>query len=334
MKIFPCLIYSPRYDIRLLGFEKLHPFDGCKYSRAWKLLTDKFREKLKPHLVKPPRAASRRELLAVHTEAYLDRLRSSSYVAGALELPAARYFPSILIDRCVLSPMRWAVTGTIIAARYAMQSGLAVNMSGGYHHAKPDSGEGFCIYNDIALAVHDLRSSGWLSGGDTVAYIDLDAHQGNGVCHAFLNDRRVAIFDMYNRDIYPAFDRQARARIDRDLPLPRYCPGPEYLDKLRSNLPGFLDRLTEAGGLRLVVYNAGTDVLEGDPLGVLSLTEDEVLERDRFVFGQVLARKLPTVMLLSGGYSRQSHRLIANTVGYLLETLGTAAGCEPVMRQN
>ncbi len=155
-----------------------------------------------------------------------------------------------------------------------------------------------------------------------MAHIDLDAHQGNGVCHCFRGDPRAFLFDMYNAGIYPAFDQTARLRLDCDLPLTLGCPGAEYLGILRRHLPGFLDSLARSGRLRLAVYNAGTDVYEADALGGLGLSAADVLERDLFVIASLRERGIPAVMLLSGGYSRESYRLVAATVARLLERYG------------
>ena len=181
--------------------------------------------------------------------------------------------------------------GTILAAHEAMQWGLAVNLSGGYHHASADRGEGFCIYSDIALAVHDLRHRGLLSQQQTVLYIDLDAHQGNGVCHAFFDDRRVFIFDMFNSMNYPMFDVKAKRRIDCPIPLPMFCTDDEYLEPLRSKLPHFIEGVTKTTPVGFAIYNAGTDVYKADQLGGMNLSEEAILQRDRFVID--LLRKTP-----------------------------------------
>jgi len=197
-----------------------------------------------------------------------------------------------------------------------MEFGQAVNLSGGYHHAKPNQGEGFCLFSDVAMIVHRLRAEQRLLPTDPVAYIDLDAHQGNGVCHQFRDDPLVRIFDMYNRDIYPRNDFEARKRIDCNIPLGFNCTGAEYLRLLRGRLPQFLDGWSERP--RLCIYNAGTDPYVHDQLGGLCLSGDDILERDLFVFEEVAARKIPVVMLLSGGYSRESFRLVAATIRELL----------------
>ncbi len=313
------VVYSRRYDIGFFGLEKLHPFDSRKYGRAWGELKRIFGHDLQQHLVPVDRAVSVEELLLGHSSEYLARLRSSREMAFALEIPTLGYLPSAVLRWAVLRPMRWAVRGTVLATRSALECGVAINLSGGYHHAKPNQGEGFCLFSDIAIAVRQLRTEGGLSLGQRIAYIDLDAHQGNGVCHQFREDRDVFIFDMYNEEIYPFYDLEARDRIDCKLPLPTGCRGGEYLKTLKKNLPGFLDSISRAGPVGLGIYNAGTDVVQDDPLGGLSLTPSEVLERDLFTIGEFQKRNIPVVMLPSGGYTRSSYQLIATSVQAILK---------------
>jgi histone deacetylase 11 len=311
--------YNPHYNIGLFGLERVHPFDSRKYGRAWKLLCKEAGPQLKCSQLVVPRPVTREELLAVHGAAYLDSLRRSAVVAGVLEVPPLRYLPGWLLDWCMLRPMRWAVMGSLVAAQAALTCGVAVNLSGGYHHAKPNGGEGFCAYSDVALMVHYLRKNGAIADQARIAYVDLDAHQGNGVCYHFMEDSRVFLYDMYNPAIYPAYDRVARERIDCAVPLPSLCSGTEYLTLLRQRLPGFLDSLCRDRPPALAIYNAGTDVLAGDALGNLFLSAADVLERDLFVIEECRARAIPVVMLLSGGYSRQSYLLVAATGRALLE---------------
>lgn len=308
------LVFSPHYDISLFGIERLHPFDSRKYGRAWRVIQKQLGRNLDRFQVAVPRPVARDDLLTIHSPAYLSKLRRSSYLAQALEVPPAAFVPAWLLNWRILRPMRWAVMGSLVAARAALESGVAVNLSGGYHHAKPDRGEGFCIYSDIAFLVSELRTAGRLHESDRIAYIDLDAHQGNGVCHQFMNDSRVFLFDMYNADIYPQYDREARQRVDCNLPLPHGCPGIEYLRILRTCLPGFLDSIMKSGRTALAIYNAGTDVFAGDALGGLSLSPEQILERDLLVHEELRGREIPSVMLLSGGYSRQSYQLVAATI--------------------
>jgi histone deacetylase 11 len=310
----PRIIYSPRYNIRACGIEKLHPFDSCKYGRAMRRIREQLGPRLNGITVAPRRPISRRDLLDVHSAAYLDRLRSPAYLAAALEVPQVAQLPAGFVHYTVLRPMRWACAGTILAGELALAHKFAINLSGGYHHAKPDAGEGFCIYNDIALLVHRLRASGRIAHGAQIAYVDLDVHQGNGVCHAFLHDRRVAVFDMYNRMTYPAYDLEARERIDHAVPVDFGCSTREYLELLRTHLPAFLEEIAGVGEVAVIIYNAGTDILTGDPLGGLAVSREGILARDAFVIDQALQREVPCVMLLSGGYTQESHAIIGDSV--------------------
>ena len=310
------IVYSPRYNISFFGIERLHPFDSKKYERAWNLLKQRFGSALANHHIVVDRPPTKNCCWSIRANISIVSARPQRSLQPS-KFPCSECPASVTAWR-VLRPMRWAVRGSVIAAKTALESGAAVNLSGGYHHSKPDRGEGFCVFSDIALIVHQLRRDNLLHTNDTVAYVDLDAHQGNGVCHQFLSDTRVFIFDMYNRNIYPAADTEARGRIDAKFPLPFDCSGAEYIAILRQNLPRFLDSLANPGP-RLAIYNAGTDVFAGDQLGGLSLSEDDILQRDLFVVNEFQRRQIPFVMLLSGGYSRQSYQLVANTVAKLLK---------------
>jgi histone deacetylase 11 len=312
------VVYSSHYDISFFGLERLHPFDSRKYGRSWRELKKTCGQTLREHYLPVDRAANEQELLHAHSAEYLQQIKNARALAAALEVPILNRAPVWLTWWRVVQPMLWAVRGTILAAEAAVKHGWAVNLSGGYHHAKPNRGEGFSLFNDIAIAIRQLRTSGTITSNARIAYVDLDAHQGNGVCHQFLDDREVFIFDMYNRQIYPAYDLVARQRIDCDIPLMRECQGTEYLEKLRDQLPGFLDGISRSQSIALGVYNAGTDVLAGDPLGGLSLSAADILERDLFVMNEFRRRKIPVVMLPSGGYTAESYRLIAASVRELL----------------
>lgn len=315
------LIYHPKYDIHFFGLERFHPFDSHKYSRAWKALFQHFGEVLTSYVLRPEQMVSEENLLLVHSEAYLKKLHSPLYTAQALELPFLQYLPFFLINNCVLKAMRWGTQGTIIAAREALKSGVAINLSGGYHHAKPTQGEGFCIYSDIAIAVQVLRKEKQLSLDNGILYIDLDAHQGNGVCHAFIKDPSVFIFDMYNEEIYPAGDAIARSRINWDIPLFYGCSEKNYLEMLRQELPNFLNEVEKEQPPRLAIYNAGTDVYKNDSLGGISLSAEGILERDLFVFRELRKRQIPVMMLLSGGYSRESYQLVATSIQEIFQQI-------------
>ena len=315
-RLQPKIVYSPDYDIRFLGLEKLHPFDSCKYSRAWESLLTTFGSRLKAFQIQPESAVTVEELRTVHTDAYLQKLNNARYVANVLALPELGFLPQCLLDKHVLKAMQLATTGTVLAAHAAIAHGIAINLSGGYHHASRDRGEGFCVYSDIAIAIALLRQSKTLQADDQVIIIDLDAHQGNGLERIFFQDQYVHIFDMYNEDIYPQ-DWWAKEWINYKLPLKSGTSDRVYLAQLKDHLPRFLSDIKQP---RLAFYNAGTDIFEGDPLGRLNVSEQGILERDRYVFKTLTAAAIPWVMVLSGGYTRQSYQLVANAVTDILQT--------------
>jgi histone deacetylase 11 len=315
----PVVIYTPQYDLHLMGLEKLHPFDGRKFSRAWLTAYKSIGSRLKQRTFQPPRPAECDELLTVHSEAYLNKLNSPRYVAEVIELPLLASLPMFVLERRILRPMRLATMGTVMAARTALRDGVAINLGGGYHHASREKGEGFCFYADINIAIETLRRSGELvAGRDRVMIIDLDVHQGNGHERASVDDDDIFIFDMYNRDIYPG-DEEARRRIDYEAPLTSGADDTRYLQQLRKHLPA---ALAAARLPRLAFYIAGTDVYEHDRLGALSVSQEGILERDKFVFKTLVNAGVRVAMLTGGGYSGESYRHIARTVEAVFETWG------------
>ena len=312
------IIYSRKYNIGFYGLERLHPFDSKKYGRAWRYLRAKLGRRLKQLAIKTDRSANLEELLFIHDFEYLKQLRSSRYVAAALELPPVAWLPGWVVDLHILRPMRWATRGTIVAAESALKCGLAINLSGGYHHAKPGNGEGFSIYADAAIAVQSLRKKALIENDSRIVYVDTDAHQGNGFCHAFMHDRHAYVFDVFNSKIYPAMDIKARERIDCPVKINSSTTDLEYLGAIENLLPGFLNSVTRQP-VGLAIYNAGTDVYAGDPVGCLNLSAATILKRDLMVVSELRKRNIPTVMVLSGGYTRESYQLVADSVLGLVE---------------
>ncbi|XP_044471395.1 histone deacetylase 2-like [Mangifera indica] len=298
------IIYSPAYNISFLGLEKLHPFDSSKWGSICRFLNlsgvlDKTR-------IVEPIKASKEDLLVVHTESYLDSLKSSLHVAMILEVPPVALLPNCLLQMKVLNPFRKQVGGTILAGKLARERGWAINIGGGFHHSSANKGGGFCAYADISLCIHYAFVKLNIS---RVMIIDLDVHQGNGHEKDFSDDRRVYILDMYNPGIYP-FDHGARKRIDQKVEVVTGTTTDEYLKKLD-------DALEVAGRMfdpELVVYNAGTDVLDGDPLGEIKISPEGIAARDEKVFRFARSRNIPIVMLTSGGYMKSSARVIADSV--------------------
>jgi histone deacetylase 11 len=253
--------------------------------------------------------------LASHDEGYLRSLSRSSTIASIVEVWVVAWVPLWLLDRLLLAPMRWAAAGSLRATEVAMQHGVAVNLGGGFHHACHGEGGGFCVYADIAMCIRWARER---AGVRTILIVDLDAHQGNGHARDKLRtaDRDTFILDMYNADIYPG-DREARAGIDVEVRLTSGMRDGEYLRRLRDALAAATDLCAPD----LVIYNAGTDILDGDTLGCLSISPAGVARRDSMVFSHFRGdeRMVPVVMLLSGGYGPGSAPAIAASLRSLDE---------------
>ncbi|XP_010421468.1 PREDICTED: histone deacetylase 2-like isoform X2 [Camelina sativa] len=285
------IIYSSAYNISFLGIEKLHPFDSTKWGRVCKfLVSDGF---LEEKSIVEPLEASMTDLLVVHSENYLNSLKSSATVAR-------------IAEQKVLYPFRKQVGGTILAAKLATERGWAINIGGGFHHCTAERGGGFCAFADISLCAHfaflRLRIS-------RVMIIDLDAHQGNGHETDLGDDNRVYILDMYNPEIYP-FDYRARRFIDQKVEVVSGTTTEEYLRKLDDAL----EVASRNFQPELVIYNAGTDILDGDPLGRLKISPDGITSRDEKVFRFAREKNIPLVMLTSGGYMQSSARVIADSI--------------------
>ncbi|KAF8040688.1 hypothetical protein BT93_B2808 [Corymbia citriodora subsp. variegata] len=298
------LVYSPSYDIAFLGIEKLHPFDSSKWGRICQFLISEG-ALVKSHIIEPLEA-SKEDLLVVHSESYLKSLKSSARVAMIIEVPPVALLPNCLVDQKVLLPFRKQVGGTILAAKLAKERGWAINVGGGFHHCSADQGGGFCTYADISLCIHFAFARLNIS---RVMIIDLDAHQGNGHEIDFSDDRRVYILDMFNPQIYP-FDYEARRYINQKVEVMSGTSTTAYLKKLDEAL----EVAAHAFDPELVVYNAGTDILEGDPLGRLKITPDGITSRDEKVFRFARERSIPIVMVTSGGYMKSSARVIADSI--------------------
>lgn len=197
------IVYSDRYDMKLFGLEKDQPFDTEKYSKTAKKIKAAFGK----DFYEPKGPISDKDLLMVHTQAYLDSLNSSLIVARIAEEYALSYMPNFILQWKLLYPIKLATEGTVKAAElaYANQK-WAINLAGGYHHAEPDVGDGFCFFGDVAIAMKKL----WEKDPNLrIFYIDCDAHQGNGVEITFKNllkkgkDSDLIVFDLFGSGDYP-----------------------------------------------------------------------------------------------------------------------------------
>jgi len=303
------VVYSPDYEINLGGLERLHSFDVHKYGRIYQHLVAA--GVLRPEDVYVPRPVSREQVLRVHSREFLASLRSSAAVGRYLEQPKIGKMPAGLADAAVTSAFRRATGGTVLAARLALRCGIGINLAGGYHHAKPDAGEGFCIYNDIAIAIRAMQDGGLIR---RALVVDLDVHQGNGTAVCFAGDDSVFTFSMHEGDIYPV----PKATSDLDIELPAGTADAEYLRVLKAALPKVFARARPD----VVVLQAGCDTLAGDPLARLAMTPAGIVRRDAMVIDECVRRRAPVVMTLGGGYSRGAWAVQYASVRRTLEAHG------------
>ena len=227
------------------------------------------------------------DLLRVHTPAYVESIRTANHnplTAERLGLPAT-------VALGVRSYC--AVAGTLAAARAALADGLAANLAGGTHHSFPDRGEGFCVFNDVAVAIGALRvEEPYLQ----VMVIDLDAHQGNGTHAIFAGDPGVFTYSVHVGKNYPS--RKEPGTLD--VPLGRWAGGDEYFSRLEETLPAAVEKFEPD----LAFYVGGADCHGDDRFGQMKLTTAEMRARDERAIGLCRGWGIPTVVLYGGGYNR------------------------------
>ena len=256
------------------------------------------------HAIEEPDRADRWALELVHTAPYADAVLAGTLTPAEVRRLGFPWSPH-LRERSLRT-----VQGTLEAARDALETGLGINLAGGTHHAYPGHGEGFCVFNDVAIAIRVLQREGRLV---RAAVVDLDVHQGNGTAHIFTDDPDVFTFSMHGARNYPF--RKERSALD--VELDDGCEDAAYLAALDAHLGPVLD----AAGPELVFYLGGADPYVHDRFGRLGLTVAGLLERDRRSFEAFQGRGLPAVLTLAGGYARELEDVVtiqANTVGAAL----------------
>jgi acetoin utilization deacetylase AcuC-like enzyme len=240
---------------------------------------------LAPAEIYEPREAPVADVLLVHTDDYVTRLRAGSLTQREIRrlgLPWSK----ALVRRSFL-----ATAGTCAAARFALVEGVGANLAGGTHHAFPDHGEGFCVLNDVAVAVRVLQRE---RVANRFAVVDLDVHQGNGTAHIFAEDPAVFTFSMHGAKNYPLF----KLRSTLDVELADGTADDEYLATLARHLPRVFEHEPD-----LVFYLGGADPYEGDKLGRLSLTFAGLRARDELVLRECRTRGVAVATVMSGGYA-------------------------------
>jgi len=226
------------------------------------------------------------EIRLTHTNEYLQKLNNLT-----LDRKEVRNigFP---VAKSLIERGKYIANGTLQCARYAINEGCAMNIAGGTHHSFADRGEGFCIFNDIAISANILMDEGVLS---RILVVDLDVHQGNGTAKIFEEDDRVFTFSMHGERNYPT--RKETSNLD--IGLADKSQDAAFLNPLKSTLPRLIEKLEP----EFIFYLSGVDILESDKLGRLSVSKEGCRERDRFVFEQCKANNIPVAVSMGGGYS-------------------------------
>ncbi|MDD2773606.1 MAG: histone deacetylase [Elusimicrobiales bacterium] len=288
------LVASKKYGITLEN----HVFVPSKFVRAAQLLEE--RGLIGPENVFEPQMPSRADLHLAHSPEWTEKL------LGCALTPEDIRQAEIPVTRETVDAHLLACGGTALACCFALEDGVGLHSGGGGHHATHNHGGGFCLANDIAVAINKMRAEGRIK---RAAVVDLDAHQGNGTAYIFAGDPDVFTFSMHGRDIYP----DIKAKSSLDVELEPGVAGPRYMDELRRRLPGVLD----GHGPELVVYVSGADTYEHDQLGGFKLTVEDLKERDAWVAAECARRGVPVAVVLGGGYARNSDdtaRIHANTL--------------------
>ena len=251
-----------------------------------------------------PDRCERTALGLVHTACYIDAVLDGTLGPAEVRRLGFPWSPA-LRERSLRTAQ-----GTVEAARDALDHGLGMNLAGGTHHAFADRGEGFCVFNDVAIAIRVLQLEGRIR---RAAVVDLDVHQGNGTARIFAGDPDVFTFSMHGEKNYPFLRERSRL----DLELPDGCGDAEYLARLAEHLGPVLDTAAPD----LVFYLAGADPYIHDRFGRLGLAMEGLRARDRAVFTACRRRGLPVVLTLAGGYARDLDDIVAIHCATVAEAL-------------
>ncbi len=282
------IVYHPDYVAPL---PPSHRFPMEKFRLLYEMLLDD--RVVTPEQCHAPELPPQDWIESVHDPAYVQ-----AYCQGTLDPKAQRriglpWTEAIAHRTCI------SIGGAILTAKLALEYGLACNTAGGTHHAFPDFGSGFCIFNDLAIATRMIQK---LAGIRKVLIVDLDVHQGDGTAFIFKNDPDVFTFSLHCEANFPG----RKQTSDLDVPLPVGMEDDEYLQTVAHYLPDLLSQFQPD----LVLYDAGVDVHAGDRLGKLALSDTGIFRRDMQVLSTCLATRYPVACVIGGGYCEDMRGLV------------------------
>ncbi len=269
-----------------------HRFPMAKYARLRERVQLEMPE---IELIEPAPAADQTLMLA-HDADYVARVASGTLTAREQRTIGFPWSEQ-MVERS-----RRSVGATIAACEVALQEGVAANLAGGTHHAMRDSGQGYCVFNDVAVAARLLQRRPVVRGGYRVAIVDLDVHQGNGTASILADDPASFTFSIHCASNFPF----RKARSDLDIDLPEGTRDAEYLEALEAGL----ERLAAVFSPDFILYVAGADAHAGDRLGRLELTTDGLSRRDEIVYRFAEERGVPIVVTMAGGYGHDVEQTV------------------------
>ncbi len=275
------LFYTDHFELPL---PDTHRFPMSKYRLLRERLarSDLHRDDV---FIVPP-AATDEQLLLCHTMRYLDAVKTGTLTTAEIRRIGFPWSPA-MVERS-----RRSTGATIEAARAALQDGVSANLAGGTHHAFADAGEGYCVFNDAAVAIKTLRREGLVQ---RAIVIDLDVHQGNGTASILAGDPDSFTFSMHGAKNFPV----RKVASDFDVPLADGTGDDEYLEKLRESLA----TIEKTNQFELAIYLAGADPFSGDRLGRMKLTKAGLAQRDTLVLEWCNSQGTPLAIAMSGGYA-------------------------------
>ncbi len=295
------IIYRHEYFTPLIAGNKNYSFDAMKFK---KIRNELIKQKLilRRNVIKPPKI-SENELQLVHHSKYIQKLKNPIEVGKILGLDYLNEW-----DDYILEYFKYITGGTVLGLELAITLGKPIiNFGGGFHHAHSDKGEGFCLFNDVAVAIEKMRNK--FKNINKFLIIDLDYHQGNGNKLFFKNDSNVFTFSIHEENWTNEY-----AVDNLDIELPSNINDDEYLLTLKEHLIPVLEKFSPD----VVIYLSGSDIYEKDTLGAFNISETGVLKRDIIVYSEIHNRKLPVLILPAGGYGPHSWKLYFNFIKWII----------------
>ncbi len=295
------VVYHDKYDLNLGP----HVFPSQKFRLIAEALVAEKIATREDFL--QPEPASDQDILRVHTPEWVRKLKTGTLTASEVMLLEIPY------SRELVEAVWFAAGGSILAAQCALRDGFGANLGGGFHHAYPDHGEGFCAIHDVAVAIRRLQADGAIR---KAMVVDTDVHHGNGTAAIFRNDPSVFTISIHQENNYPAHKPPSTV----DLNMADRVDDDEYLEALLPAVQKALDDFRP----QLLFYVGGADPFCEDQLGGLSLSKNGLKERDRRVFEEARRRDIPVATALAGGYARRVEDTVRIHVNSILAARETA----------